>query len=334
MIAALYARKSSDDERSAEDGKSIDRQVELARAFAVKQGWAVSESFVDDGISGANFQRDGLLRLLADARKKTFSAVVMMSLDRLGREQVDLSKTLQTLTRAGVQVWTYQDGQQVKFHKSVDKLVVGIGGFAAENYREAVKEKVVEALRAKAKRGHSVNGRTYGYSRVRVGDHTEKVIEPEQAAMVRRIFEMSASGLGDDRIAAALHQDGAPAPGKAWTKRPVRTILGNEIYIGRAVYGMTANVDDGGAGKRVRVDRAEWITTEQPALRIVSDELWARVQGRKAQTRSHYLRTITGTLLSKPESGLIAKHMLSGIARCAECGSTMTFVGDRSKKRY
>jgi len=334
VIAGLYARKSSDDERSAEDGRSIDRQVALARAFAESKGWAVGESYTDDGISGANFERAGLVALLAGAKKKSFGAVVMMSLDRLGREQVDVGKTMQTLTRAGVQVWTYTDGQMVRFGRAVEKIMVGIGGFAAEAYREAVRDKVVEALRSKAERGHHVNGRTFGYDRVRVGDHTEKQINVEQAGVVKRIFEMSAEGLGDRRIATRLHEEGAPAPGGSWTKRPVRVILQNESYIGRAVYGKTVNVDDGGAGKRRHVERSSWITVEQPDLRIVSDDLWARVQARKAQTKSHYLRGERGQLLSKPEAGTVAKYMLSGIARCGVCGSTMTFIGGRTNRRY
>ena len=85
VIAALYARKSTEDERTAEDGKSTDRQLALARKFAESKGWAVGETFVDDGISGANFERAGLVALLAGAKAKRFQVVVMMSLDRLGR---------------------------------------------------------------------------------------------------------------------------------------------------------------------------------------------------------------------------------------------------------
>ncbi len=334
MIAALYGRKSTEDERSAEDGKSIDRQVALGRAFAEKQGWMVGETFTDDGISGADFTRPGLVALLDGARAKKFGAVVIMSLDRLGREQVRTAGVVQSLHEAGVEVWCYSDGQRVKFGKAIDKFMVGVHGFGAEQYRESVREKVIEQLRAKAARGHHVNGRTYGYTRVRVGDHTEKQIEPEQAAVVRRIFEMSASGLGDDRIATKLLQDGAPAPGKAWTKRPVAKILSNPIYLGRVIYGRTKNTDDGGAGKRVRTDASQWIEVEQPDLRIVSDDLWSQVQTRKESTRQHYLRGERGTLLSKPESGLIARHMLSGLLRCAECGGPMTFVGRALKRRY
>ncbi len=334
MIAAIYARRSTEDERSAEDGRSIDRQVELARAFAESKGWAVAESYTDDGISGADFTRPGLVKLLDDVRAKKFQVVVVMSLDRIGRDQVRTSVVIQQLHDAGVEVWTYQDGQRVKFHKAVDKFMVGVHGFGAEQYREAVRDKVREALRTKAAKGHQTSGRTYGYDRIRVGDHTEKRVNEEQAAVVKRVFTMAAEGAGDDRIAAALAKDRIPYPGARWTKRPVAKILGNEIYTGKVIYGKTTNVDDGGAGKRIRVPESEWITTEHPDLRLVDDKLWEAVQKRKAATRAHYVRGEKGRLMSKPEAGITSKYMLSGIARCSVCGSTMTFVGDRKTKRY
>src|SRR5438876_12168337 len=69
--AAIYGRKSTDDERSAEDGRSVDRQVALAREFAARQGWAIAEPWViTEEASGADFTRAGLGRLLAGARPR------------------------------------------------------------------------------------------------------------------------------------------------------------------------------------------------------------------------------------------------------------------------
>ena len=67
MKAAIYARKSNDDNDRNEGNKSVTRQIERARAYIEARGWGMDEAhiFVDDGISGAEFiKRPGLLRML------------------------------------------------------------------------------------------------------------------------------------------------------------------------------------------------------------------------------------------------------------------------------
>jgi DNA invertase Pin-like site-specific DNA recombinase len=67
VIAAIYARKSTDQSGVADDQKSVARQVEHARAYAARKGWTFVDehAYVDDGISGAEFaNRPGFLRLM------------------------------------------------------------------------------------------------------------------------------------------------------------------------------------------------------------------------------------------------------------------------------
>ena len=67
MIAAIYARKSTDQSGVSDDQKSVARQIEHARQYAERKGWRVADElvFVDDGISGAEFAgRPGFVRLM------------------------------------------------------------------------------------------------------------------------------------------------------------------------------------------------------------------------------------------------------------------------------
>src|SRR5215813_1850523 len=99
MITAIYARKSTE-QNVSDDAKSVSRQVEHAQAFAKRHGWIVDPLmiFVDDAISGAEFQRrPGLARLLAAVPSKAFGAIVMAAPDRLGREMVETSYTLKRI---------------------------------------------------------------------------------------------------------------------------------------------------------------------------------------------------------------------------------------------
>lgn len=88
MIAAIYARKSTDQNVSDEE-KSVTRQIERARAYAASKGWAVPDDliFVDDGISGAIFDdgRPGLARLLNALKPRpAFDVIVLSEVSRLG----------------------------------------------------------------------------------------------------------------------------------------------------------------------------------------------------------------------------------------------------------
>lgn len=93
MIAAIYARKSTDQTGVAEEAKSVPRQIEHARVYAAKKGWTVDEAsiFADDGVSGAEFsKRPGLLRLMAALKPRPpFQVLVMSEESRLGCETIE-----------------------------------------------------------------------------------------------------------------------------------------------------------------------------------------------------------------------------------------------------
>ena len=341
-VAAVYARKSTEDERTPDDGKSTARQVEHGTTFAQDQLAAVVRAewtYQDDGISGAEFvNRPGLQRLLADLKRTPvpFQSLVISEPSRLGREQVETAWVLKQITDAGVRVYSYLTGREIPMASATDKLVASIDNFAAEAERENARRRTRDAMLQKAKLGHAVAGKTFGYTLVRQGDHTEREINPDQASVVRRVFEMSAEGQGDLRIVNTLKAESVPAPGpKGWCKNVVRGMLRNELYVGVAIYGRTRVVDQGGrVGKKVAAPAADWIRVEVPSCRIVSDDLWRKVQARKAQTRRHYRRAPDGQRLGKPEAGLVATHLLNGFLRCHECGGAMTGMSKGAAKRH
>src|SRR3989442_8976708 len=102
MIAAIYARKSTEQNGVAGEQKSVTRQIEHARAYAAGHGWSVVDEhvYVDDGISGAEFAtRPGYLRLMnALTRRAPFQALVMSEVSRLGREQIETAYALKQLS--------------------------------------------------------------------------------------------------------------------------------------------------------------------------------------------------------------------------------------------
>lgn len=101
VIAAIYARKSTEQNGVADEQKSVTRQIEHATAYAVRKGWTVDEAavFVDDGISGAEFaNRPGFVRLMNSLKPRpSFQALVISEESRLGREQIETGYALKQL---------------------------------------------------------------------------------------------------------------------------------------------------------------------------------------------------------------------------------------------
>lgn len=140
MIAAIYARKSTEQAGVVDEERSVTRQIEHARAYATRKGWTVDEGcvFVDDGISGAEFvKRPGLARLMNALRPRPpFQVLVMSEGSRLGREQIQTAYLLQQILDAGVRVFHYLEDRERTLDSAMDKVLLSLSTFAAETERE------------------------------------------------------------------------------------------------------------------------------------------------------------------------------------------------------
>jgi hypothetical protein len=184
---------------------------------------------------------------------------------------------------------------------------------------------------------------SYGYDSVPVGMNSHGEAEgfrleivPQQAEVVREIFERYAGGESLQRIAADLNERRVPGPGRkrskpsTWsvsalygTPRAGSGLLNNELYIGRYVWNRREWVKDPDNPTR-RIPRMrppeEWKTAERPDLRIVSDELWQAVRTRMASPRRR-----------SGQRGRSApmRTLFGGLLRCAVCGGAMVAVQSR-----
>ena len=98
MTAAIYARKSTDQNSVADEAKSVTRQLAHARAYAESKGWTVADAhvYVDGGISGAEFsKRPGFLRLMNALKPRPpFHVLIMSEESRLDRELIETAYAL------------------------------------------------------------------------------------------------------------------------------------------------------------------------------------------------------------------------------------------------
>ncbi len=326
---AAYARFSSDLQRQA----SIEDQLRLCRERAEREGWSLVETYEDHAISGASLARPGLQKLLEDARAGRFDLVLSEALDRLSRNQADIAGLYQTLTFSGVAIETLSEGR-------VDEMHIGLKGTMNTLFLKDLAAKTRRGLRGRIEQGKSGGGNAYGYIVQRqIGDDGEvergdREIHPDEAAIVRRIFTEYAAGTSPQKIAEQLNIDGVPGPrGRAWDKSTIHGnpkrglgVLNNELYIGRLVWNRQSFVKDPATGKRqARPNPPEqWIITDVPELRIISQPLWDKVKARqKAREIDH--KATQAWERRKP------RFLLSNLLKCGCCGGGVSIV---SRDRY
>jgi len=331
VIAAIYVRKSTDEGAKAEEAKSVTRQVEHGKEYAAKKGWTVLDEhiYVDDGVSGAEWKkRPGFIRLLnALEPKPPFQVLIMSEESRLGREQIETSYALKKITEAGVRVFFYLEDKERKLDTATDKLLFSVANFAAEMEREKASQRTRDKHVALVKAGHVASGRVYGYRNIKVASHTEREINEQEAAVVRRIFQRRAEGWGAFRIASELESLGIPSPrGKdTWTEAQVSIICRNPVYRGEVVWGRTRGIVKGGSVTR-EASPENIIRTPVPHLRIVDEKLWATVQEHMDRAGEYYKRGLGGA------SPRVLPGLLSPIAACGVCGGSMFLRKGADKK--
>lgn len=143
------------------------------------------------------------------------------------------------------------------------------------------------------------------------------VNEPE-AAIVRCIFEWSAAGVGLTGITKRLNEAGALAPrpqqGRpaAWVSSSVRAVLRRPLYRGEIVWNQTRKRDGWGLANRSQRAVEEWLRVPVPALQIASPELWQAADCARPRREAQY--AVGG------RSHRASSYLLSGFARCAQCG--------------
>jgi DNA invertase Pin-like site-specific DNA recombinase len=303
LKAAVYARFSSDLQRKT----SIEDQIQVCRIAAPRLGCLVIESelYHDEELSGATGYRAGYQALLLAAKARRFDAILVESQDRLWRNQGEMHQALERLTFWNVRVFSVATGSDLT--DRTGRLVASVMGWKDEAFLADLRDKTRRGMQGQLLRGLSTGGRAYGYRSELVHDANGSVvgyrgvIEPTEAAVVRRIFELYKEGMAPKTIARRLNTQSVPPPraargrrilGWIWTTingspKKAIGILNNPLYAGQAVWNRSQKIRDPDKGKRVMRARPpdEWVWTEAPELRIVPPALWEAVQARRAARR-------------------------------------------------
>ena len=320
-ITALYCRLSRDDELQG-PSNSIQNQRKILENYAREHNLLPYQVIVDDGWSGANFQRPGFTKMMEGVESGEIKTVVTKDLSRLGRNYLQVGMyTEMIFPQKGVRFIAINDG--VDSAQGDSELSVLKNVFNEWMVRDTSK-KIRAVKKAKGMSGKPVTSRpVYGYL---MGEDERFVIDEEAAPVVRQIYSLCLAGNGPTKIARMLTEQGIPTPGTLeyrrtgnsrryypgyecrWAANTVAHILEHREYTGCLVNFKTQM-------QSYKVHKIIFNPVEEQAIfenahePIIDTDTWERVQElRKQRKRPN----------RQGEMGLF-----SGIVFCADCGSVM-----------
>lgn len=234
MIAAIYARYSSDKQRD----ESIEIQVEQCTdLIKAQKGWTLGEVYADRGISGRIDQRPDFQRCITDAEAGRFQVLVVYKYDRFARNVMLSRMYKERLIEAGVELWSVREGKSTDtpdgfLHSAMDEVM-------AEYYSRNLAKLVADGMKKSAEKRKACGRRIYGYTTNATDEYIE---DAEKAPIVQEIFKRYLWGQSVPAIVEWLNEQGYRTnTGSTWSKQTVSRLLRNDAYIG--VYRFNGIVD-------------------------------------------------------------------------------------------
>lgn len=290
MNVAIYIRVSTQEQ--VDEGYSVGAQTDRLKAYCQAKGWTVYRIYTDPGFTGSNTDRPALTQMMRDIKKNEIDVVLVYKLDRLSRSQKDTLFLIEDIfIKYGVSFVSLNENLDTS--TSFGRAMIGILSVFAQLEREQIKERMAMGRIERAKDGYFHGGgfEPIGYDYV---DGELKINEYE-ALQIREIYKLFLAGTPISRIQIRMKKKYTNKHGNWANHSSVRSVLVTPIYMGKISY--RGELYDG---------RHEAIIDEETYNRSVkryNEIAWNR------GSEEHKKRPFQ------------AKHMLTGLLTCGNCGA-------------
>lgn len=236
--------------------------------------WTVIDKYIDEGITGTQAKkRPSFLKMIEDAKLGKFDLIVTREVCRFARNTVDTLNYTRALKNIGVEVFFVDDN--IWTMDGDGELRLSLMATLAQEESRKISERVKAGQRiSRENKTLYGNGNILGYNRVG-GTY---VVDEEQAATVRMIFDMYVNGMGETAISKELMKLGrkAAAGRTVWDAAKVGRVLKNATYMGYICYNKSRS-NNYLEQKRIKnndIDTYQLVKGDFEPL--VSEELWYR----------------------------------------------------------
>ena len=327
-IAVMYLRLSKEDGEKVESN-SISNQREIINSYVKRNQITMVKEYVDDGYSGANFDRPNFKEMISDAYDKKFDTIIVKDLSRFGRDYIEAGKYIQRIFPENeIRFISVNDNYDSKSADMNDThLILPIKNFINDSYCRNISNKVKSSQKIKREKGDFISAfAPYGYKKS--DKNKNKLVVDEQAAPnIKNIFDMKLMGYSSQAIADELNHLGVLTPrkykesqgfkcngfqnikGGNWSAKAVNRIIENEVYIGNTLQGKSITLNYKNK-KQIEKEKEEWIRVEDTHEAIISKEVFA----------------IANTMLKRDLNNSRGKDKIdifTGMLFCKECGSSL-----------
>lgn len=328
---AAYCRVSTDRE---EQEHSFETQKAMyTEMIMMKPSWQMAGIYADEGITGTVAKkRPGFMKMIEDCRKGKIDMIVTKSVSRFSRNNLDCLMYVRELKQLGIPIIFEKEG--INTIQVSSELLLTLFGALSQAESESISMNVKLGIRQSLKNGNvRFSYKTFlGY---RKGADGQPEIVPEQADIVRRIYNDFLAGATYLEIAKRLTEENVPTMGggNRWFSERIKSILKNEKYKGDALLQKTYITDP--ISKRVKKNNGElpmyYVENSHPA--IIERRIFDSVQEEIARRAGKKKVKQTGT---KTELGRYSgKYALTELLYCGECGTPYrrcTWSRDGKKK--
>ncbi|MCF7926316.1 MAG: recombinase family protein [Candidatus Izimaplasma sp.] len=304
--AVCYCRYSSTNQRE----ESINKQLDKIEEYCKRNNLNLVDRYIDEAKTGTNDNRDGFQQMMEDAYMSDWDFVVVYRMNRLSRSVADSMHYKKQLNKLGIRILSViEDFDETTPEGGFFNLItMGISEFYVKNLaREAFAGLMQNANKAI----HTGGIPPLGFN---LNEEKKLVINKKEAEAVRMIFDLVLKDYSYAEIARILNKLGYRTKTGKKFKSHLTDLLQNRKYIGEYVYNRSAkkNVDGTRNHHKNKPDK-DIIRIPNAIPFIVNKEKFDKVQ-RLLQKRKH----------SQYNRGPKSKYLLSGLIRCANCGSSIT----------
>lgn len=336
--AFIYVRLSRDDELEGES-YSISNQKKLLTKVAKDKGYTNIVVFCDDGISGVTMNRPEFNKMIEQIQLGKAAAVFIKDLSRLGRNYIEVGRlTEEFFPEHNIRLVSVSDNLDTEEGESE---LTPIKNLFNEWYARDISKKRRISNKIKGGSGIPLSPPPYGY--IKDPENSQRWIVDEEAAyVVRRIFDMSYSGMGTFQIAVTLSDEKILTPaeyaikkgikkaggnaGKTatdpyrWGQSTVGKILATQEYCGDVINFKTYSISYKNK-KRHANDPENILVFKEVHEPIIDRTIFETIQLRRGKTRK---RTMSNG----------EKNMFSGLLVCSDCGRNLHYHLNNRNIRY